>query len=95
MAATPAPVNVPRTGRRRQVRAHTGRVHRARFRNQIAGGHCSVLFELVDATFHGMPLLVDLQVERRWAAALGAAFASVPGLVLRDWMVHLIPRRRR
>jgi hypothetical protein len=70
-------------------------VHRARFRNQLAGGHCSVLLELVDATFHGMPPLVDLQVERRWAAALGAAFASVAAGSSLTGMVHLVPRRRR
>jgi hypothetical protein len=35
----------------------------------IPGGDRTVLFEQVDAAFHGVPLFVDLRVERRRSPA--------------------------
>src|SRR5919198_2459726 len=47
----------------------------------VAGGHGAVAFEPVDAAFHGVALLVDVGVERRWPAAFGLPVASVGVLV--------------
>ena len=38
----------------------------------VAGGEAAVVFELVDAAFDGVPVLVDGRVER-WRSATGAA----------------------
>ncbi len=47
----------------------------------VAGSYCAVLFEQVDAAFHGVALLVDLGVERGWPSAVGAFVLAVGGLV--------------